>query len=77
MLLCFRVWYVGEVWVYCPNINCVNNVAAPTAQSQAPQHWHVSREVCDHGLCLSSPLQVMGQVCGFKEQKDWQGLVIV
>lgn len=77
MILYSRVWYVWEVRVYCPNVNCVNKVAAPAAQSWAPQHRRVSREVCDHSLCLSSPLQVMRQVCGIKEQKGQRGLVIV
>ena len=69
--------YVGEVRVYCPIVNRIGKVAALAARSQAPQHWRVFREVCDHSLCLSSPLQVMGQVCGIKEQKGQQGLVIV
>ena len=69
--------YVGEVQVYRPIVNCVSKVAALAAQAQAPQHWRVFREVCDHSLCLSSPLQVMGQVCGIKEQKGQQMLVIV
>jgi hypothetical protein len=77
MILCFRVWYVGKVQVHCLNVNCVNKVEAPAVQSQPPLHWQVSREVCDHSLCLSSPLQVMGQVCGIKEQEGHQRLVIV
>ena len=39
--------------------------------------YQASREVCDCSLCLSSPLQVMGQVCGIKEQEGQHGLVIV
>lgn len=62
-ILCFRVQYVGEVPVYCPNVNCVTKVEAPYLP---PLHWQVSREMWDHSLCLSSPLQVMGQVCSIK-----------
>lgn len=45
MILCSRVRYVGKVKVYCPNVNCVNKVAALAAQYQPPQYWQVFRKV--------------------------------
>lgn len=77
MILCSRVRCVGEVHFRSVLILIVSTRWQPRALSQPPQRWQVSTEVSDHSLCLSSPWQVMGQVCGIKEQEGRQGLVIV